>query len=211
VQAIHVGADPGVLPSEQVIGYDDWNQKTLVLDRGLYTHLGIYAEDGSTLTDTSIIDVSMKVDGETMMDKVKLSEAIALFNMYMAEGTSIESTSSTTYTGGEVLTDEPGAGASAGAGVTTEFLPLFTPPDKYKLTKCLEAKQGIRIDINGSGTSFRVYYRKINPRDASAVAKGLGKLGHPEPHRATVEVKTASKADLKQPEMAKYLPLRATK
>jgi hypothetical protein len=207
--AFHEPSQPNYVPASQVLGYEDWGQQEILLKPGLYTHIFLFNEDGSTMTDGEVATVSMWVDGEQVYSSIKAGELLSMFNYFTADGTALETASDTAPVGGEELTDEPGVADAAATTITTQFLPLFAPSAGYLLSKCLMAERGIRIQLAGTDTSLRVGYRMIEAKSNDGMVRAAHSLGVGTPSSFTP--KTASKVQLPNAAanpLAKYLPAK---
>lgn len=210
--AILENAEVGVAPSIQQVGYTDWAGQQLTLEPGLYTHAFLYKDTTgtTTITNAEVSSISMSVDGQRAIDLFRPEELAFVDDYYHAKGVSKRTESTTAPTPGEQLTDEPAATAAADSTVTLEMVPLIVPPTNYKLTQCVVVDRGIRIDFQGTLTTFRVGWRRIEPRSVEQAVKAMAKTGVAVPDASKIKAKTASKAEL-SPQKAgalKYLPLR---
>jgi hypothetical protein len=191
----HEAADQDVVPSSLVFNYDDWNQKTLYLPAGNYTHAFLYNEDGSDITAANVADVSLWVDGEKVLDQVKSTELGMFWNYYASQGISLRTDGS----GAEALEME----------TPFKLIPLIFQSDKYKASKVISPEKNIRLDINGTATALRVAYRLIENKTPAQVLKAAEKIGIVGARTRPLFPKTASKSDgSRSPKLFRQLPVK---
>jgi hypothetical protein len=171
---------PGnVVPTPVVMNYDDWSQKTVFLPAGVYSHLMVFKEDGAQISDTEVSDISLWADGEKIYDQLKPSELAALFNYYTAKGVGLQADGQ----GGEAID----------TATPFEYLPLVFSSERAKISKLLDARKNLRLDINGTLTTIRIGYRMLEPTSPAQTLKAAMKIGIPNAAARAVEPKTVSK------------------
>lgn len=200
---------PGVVPTPVLMGFEDWTQQTIKLgirDASL-GHLFLFNEDGTGITNAELDYATLKVDGETIIDRLEAEELVSLYNWHKAAGVSVYTASDTAPVGSEALTDEPGVAGGAAATITPEFCPLFVPEDGYLITKLPWVGNDVRLDLSGSDTSMRVGYRAFEAISGDAAEKAARKIGvvAPSVERATTK---ALKGAVNIARHAKLLPKR---
>ncbi|MBK9497107.1 MAG: hypothetical protein IPO08_21850 [Xanthomonadales bacterium] len=182
------------------------------LDPGVYTHLGIFKEDGTAITSAEVTGLTVIIDGTPVIDNATLPQLAALFNLLKSDGAAPSSYSTTTPFAtipGENVTDQPGGAAAAGATISAEFLPILFPSHAGKLTKAWACPTGIRIKYSGSGTGLRVVSRRVEPVSDAQVVKAAAKMNLRPP--TTITAKTASKAGVAPGSLAELvLPKRVS-
>ena len=210
--AILEDAEDGVVPSALQMGYTDWSGQTMYLEPGLYTHAFLYKEatGGSTVTNAEVTSVYAVVDGATVVNLLRPEELAITDDYFFAKGGAWRTESATAPVVGEQLSDVPALTGGAAATVTMEWVPLLQVPANYKLTSCFEVKKSLRLDFQGSLTSFRVGWRRIEPRSAEQAVKAMAKAGIQHPNVNAIRAKTHSKKDLTghKARMLSFLPLR---
>ncbi|MBK9519385.1 MAG: hypothetical protein IPO09_19005 [Anaeromyxobacter sp.] len=180
------------------------------IDPGVYTHLGIFKDDGTAITSAEVAGLTVIIDGVPVIDNANLPQLAALFNMLKSDGAAAPSTTITTpflTVGGENVNDQPGGAAAAGAVVSAEFLPVLFPSHAGKLTKAWACPTGIRIKYTGSATGLKCVTRRVEPVSDASVVKAAAKMGLRAP--TTITSKTASKAGVQPGSLAELvLPKR---
>lgn len=192
-------------PTPSAIDYEDWGGQTILLAPGAYTHLSVYRDPlaqgggGNIGLSTDLTRVTWNIAGTPVIQNV-FSWSLALdYNRNVVAG-------------GFVDNEREQLSASA-----VPFLPIYTPPNKYKLTGVPQSDQPDAIlQFNGALTYFRVLYRRVPQKTESQVRTAAQAFGLGSFQR---QLKTASKmpvakgsvapADIKKrAELSKILPGR---
>lgn len=188
----HQPAKPGVVKTESEINYTDWSQSTIYLTPGYYSHVIVCRETGGVITDLQIASVLAYADGEVFLNNIPSAMLIDEYDWYRAEGAAFRTSSTTAPVAGEEVTEAPALAGGSAATVSAEFLPIAVPPDKYDISKLINAQNGVRLDLTGTDTSFRVAHRKVVERTPAGVAQVAAKQRIANAERKPVRVKTRS-------------------
>lgn len=195
--AICQKVQPGRVAPPTRIDYVDAAGFEARLEAGVYTHLFVTKEDGSPVTSAEVVDVTVYVDGEPVIDRMSIAQLAAIFNMLKARGgetTSSLAASPFTTIPGEGVTEQPGGAAGAGGAVSVEFIPLLFPQPGGKLSKAWMSGAGIKVKWSGSLNTLRFGFRMVEPQSDASVVAAARKTGVANP--ANIRPKTASKAAL---------------
>lgn len=200
----------GQAPSLARYGYSDFATKTMVLDPGLYTHVWAFKEDASVFTNAEVSQLAIRADGSPVVTTAAAEELAYTYDFQHPSGGAFRSLSATAPVAGEQLTDEPANTAGAAATVSPEFLPLIFPCHGYKLTHAVEVNQGLQIDSQGSLSSFRIGWRRVDARNEASAVQALQKAGVPVVSAAQIRAKTESKAPLSggKNRWTRFFPIR---
>lgn len=170
-------------PIKTRIEYEDWGGQTILLKRGAFTHLGLYKSSGADLTIAEVARYTLNFNGEPIFQNVQTEAGVFEYNRVNVAGgfqsNLIEQLPLTAF----------------------NFLPLYTPPDKYILSKVPTSQDlgDVTFQLSGSLTSPRVYYRiaeykgESDYRNAWKAQGGQGEF--------TRSIKTLSKAPPPPPEV----------
>lgn len=194
-------------PTPTAIDYEDWGGQTILLAPGAYTHLMVYRDPlaqgggGNITMNTDLTRVTWNIRGAPVVQNV-FSWALTLdYNRNAVSG-------------GFVDNDREQLQSNA-----VPFVPIYTPPAKYKLTGVPQTSSPDSIiQLNGSLTYFRVLYRRVPQKSEQQVRTAAQAFGLESFSR---ELKTASKlpvakgsnapADVKKrAELSRILPGRLT-
>lgn len=195
ITAICVPQSDDTVPTKTRIYYEDWAQATANLQPGHYTHLCIYDDSDLAVTMEQYAQLSMAFDGQQLIDRVPTEQLVALWNKQVPKAQDQE--------------------LNYAATQSLQFIPVIFPGDKYKLTQVPFANGTVRVDIDsGTNTSARYLYRQALPITQAEGRAAAARLGY-NPETTNVQVKTASKGDLKGSENrvqrhAKLLPKKLT-
>ena len=194
-------------PTPTAIDYEDWGGQTILLAPGAYTHLMVYRDPlaqggGGNITMSNNGDLSRvtwNIRGAPVVQNV-FSWALALdYNRNVVAG-------------GFVDNDREQLNSTA-----VPFVPIYTPPSKYKLTGVPQTSSPDSIiQLNGNLTYFRVLYRRVPHKTEQQVRTAAQAFGLESFSR---DIKTASKlpvakgsnaaADVKKrAELSRILPGR---
>ena len=198
--------DGQVVATPARINYADFNQQTLYLPRGAYSHIFLYKETGAAIDTTEVSRVSVTVDGEQIINRATPDDLACEFNLIRGLGAGVQLQSATAPVAGEELTTEPGVAAGAAATVSLECIPIIFAPDRYKITRLLNAESQVQLDLEGSLTAVRVAYRMLEEQGPMEVAKAAAKMG--VGHLTAMRSKTISKSAVTNPRHARLLPKR---
>jgi hypothetical protein len=215
LRAYAIVDEPNDAPGALVkFGFADLTGQSPNLDPGLYTDLFIYRENGNTIDSAQVASIAVQVDGAQYCDNLKVREYAFAYDQALALGGDYEAASATAPIAGELLTDQPSTAAGAVDTVTNPVIPVIFQPFGYKKAGCLIARNNLRLDIQGTDTSFRVGYRKVLPRSEADMVTAFHRIGRFDvASTAQIAAKTGSKRGLssRSAGLAPYLPLRALK
>jgi len=170
-------------PIKTRIEYEDWGGQTILLKRGAFTHLGLYKSSGADLTIAEVARYTLNFNGEPIFQNVQTEAGVFEYNRVNVAGgfqsNLIEQLPLTAF----------------------NFLPLYTPPDKYILSKVPTSQDlgDVTFQLSGTLTAPRVYYRlceykgESDYRNAWKAQGGQGEF--------TRSIKTLSKAPPPPPEV----------
>ena len=176
------------------------------IDPGAYTHMAIFKEDGTTITDTDITALTVIVDGVPLIDNATVGQLAALFNALKAQGGEAGTyPAGATAIAAEAVDEQPAAAVGGSAALALPIVPLFYPRRNGKLTEAWPCPSGVRIKYSGSGTQLRVVTRRVEPVSDAGAVKAIEKMGGQTP--TSIKPGTASKADT-SPWKAALLPKR---
>ena len=204
-----------VVPSSRVLMSQDFAAlEALVEKPGAYLYAIAYRvaqNDEGGVTSTQAATIDTYIDGEVAAKTCKLADLAAAYNTIRAAGSAKRLPATADARAGERLNADPGDAAAAGAGVSTEFVPLIFPPTSYLVsTQVQQAAKSFRTQFTGSLGAYKVAYELFEPlseANASQAARRLGIQG-----AIDWKTKTHSKGGL-SPAMArvfgKFLPQRA--
>jgi hypothetical protein len=175
---------PDVLASEPILDYTDWGSPSAQLpNAGGYTHVFLYSESTSALSDLNFASWNVFIDGDNIKPNIQTGELLAEFDIYRAGGVGVLATA--TGTGGELLPDEPGVAAAATQDLLAiPFIPIISPPAGsagYSLTHVPIVTQMLRIDWQGVATAGRIAYRRVRLKDDTRVTETLRKMSVANP------------------------------
>lgn len=188
--------DGTTLATPTQLGFIDVQQSTQLLPAGTYSHIIVYRESGAPITEAEVTSLNVKVDGETVMENVTVSDLAQLYNLQRASGGARAVASATAPEAGEALADNTSAA----------FLPIFAPAARYKLTKLLNAESQVALEFTGNVTGLRIAFRRLEEQGQAEVLKAAAKVG--VPHLTAAASKTFSKTDPKNPRHGRLLPKR---
>jgi hypothetical protein len=204
-QAVIQKGSPGKVATPVQYDVIDLNADTR-LDPGNYTHLAIFKEDGTYITDTDVTALTVIIDGVPVIDNQSVGTLAAMFNALKALGGEAGGfTAGATAIPGEAVDEQPGAAVGAAAGLAMPIIPVLYPQKSGKLTAAWPCPTGIRIKYSGAGTGLRAVTRRIEAVSDAQVLKAAEKMGAMTP--TVIQPKTASKADT-SPIKAALLPKR---
>lgn len=166
-------------PTPTAIDYEDWGGQTILLAPGAYTHLMVYRDPlaqgggGDISMSTDLTRVTWNIRGAPVVQNV-FSWALTLdYNRNVVAGGFVENNN-------EQLRDN-----------LVPFVPIYTPPNKYKLTGVPQTAQPDSIiQLNGNLTYFRVLYRRVPQKTEQQVRTAAQAFGLESFQR---DIKTASK------------------
>ena len=192
-------------PTPTAIDYEDWGGQTILLAPGAYTHLMVYRDPlaqgggGNISMNNDLTRVTWNIRGAPVVQNV-FSWALTLgYNRNVVAG-------------GFVDNDREQLQSNF-----VPFVPIYTPPNKYKLTGVPQTSQPDSIiQLNGALTYFRVLYRRVPQKTEQQVRTAAQAFGLDSFSR---DIKTASKlpvakgsnaaADVKKrAELSRILPGR---
>lgn len=184
-----------VVPVVTRLDYEDWSQATAYLRPGSYSHLGIYdpADDLVTIAEYDRLEAGM--DGIDVIDRIRVKQLVADYNDKHAFGASQDNELE------QLPLDN------------LLFIPMITPPVNYKIPSVPFAQKTVRVDITGTATGARFYYRTLGERSPEVEYAAARIFGHREPERVQFNMKTVSKMELQAPpkrfrRLRRLLPLR---
>lgn len=160
-------APAGVVNAQQHIGRADFEGHTLIhkMTPRAYTQLLLYKNDGTAFTSAELATISLKVDGEYLYKTLTLQQLAAVFNLFRASGSGVQTTHATAPDGGEAVNDQPAA-AAAGSGTTVPYVPLWCLETGGKVSKALWARENITLETTGTlTTGFKLGHRSIVHQD----------------------------------------------
>lgn len=192
--------DSDFVPATVQIGYTDWSGQQPVLESGCYSHLFLFkdhnvAATAYTFTSAEITSASVTVDSTPVVTMATVSDLARRWNIGKCDSQDRKALSATAPVPGGILTAAPVYTAGGAATVTTERVPLVFPDRDYKITDLWEARSALSASFQGSLTSFRLGWRRIEKRSGEATLRAFAKAGNPQ-DPAAVFAKTASKKDL---------------
>ena len=166
-------------PTPTAIDYEDWSGQTILLAPGAYTHLMVYKDPlaqggGGTISlGNDLTRVTWNIRGAPVVQNV-FSWALTLdYNRNVVAGGFVDNNRE------QLATDN------------VPFVPIYTPPNKYKLTGVPQTAQPDSIiQLNGSQTYFRVLYRRVPQKTEQQVRSAAQAFGLESFQR---QIKTASK------------------
>lgn len=192
-------------PTPTAIDYEDWGGQTILLAPGAYTHLMVYRDPlaqgggGDITLNNDLTRVTWNIRGAPVVQNV-FSWALTLdYNRNVVAG-------------GFVDNDREQLQSNS-----VPFVPIYTPPNKYKLTGVPQTSSPDSIiQLNGALTYFRVLYRRVPQKTEQQVRSAAQAFGLESFSR---DIKTASKlpvakgsnapADVKKrAELSRILPGR---
>lgn len=166
-------------PSASCIDYEDWGGQTVLLGPGAYSHLMVYRDPlgpsgaGTIDLNSGLTRLTWNIAGAPVIQNVFSWASVIEFNRNIVSG-------------GFVDNDREQLSAS-----NVPFCPIYTPPQKYKLTGLPQSdKPDSILQFNGSLTQFRVLYRKIEGKSEQQVRAAAAAFGIQSFSRS---MKTASK------------------
>lgn len=171
-------------PTPSEVNYEDWGGQTVLLRPGAYSHLAAYFSTpiGSS-EDPYAIDLNSDIQRVTW----NIASTPVLQNVF-SWSTVIEFDRSS-VAGGFVDNAKEQLDLSV-----VPFLPIYTPPQKYKLTGLPQTRQPDSIlQFNGSAEQFRVIYRRLPFKTESQIRAAAQSFGLSSFSR---KLKTASKFDV---------------
>lgn len=171
-------------PTASEVNYEDWGGQTILLRPGAYSHLAAYfATPIGHGEDPYAIDLDYDIERVTW----NIASTPVLQNVF-SWSTVIEFDRSS-VAGGFVDNAKEQLDLSV-----VPFLPIFTPPQKYKLTGLPQTTQPDSIlQFNGNADQFRVIYRRLPQKTESQVRAAAAAFGMSSFSR---KLKTASKFDV---------------
>ncbi len=137
-------------PAELEIGYQQWNQQTVLLPGGAaypYLYLWDEADDAITLGGGDYERLTLDVDGKPVLSDIRTEELVSDFNDDAALGSAVDNETEQLPTSGSLL-----------------FLPIHRPRRGYKLGQLLlDPDEGGQLGVTWSGaaTAGRFGYRRI--------------------------------------------------
>lgn len=166
-------------PTPTAIDYEDWGGQTILLAPGAYTHLMVYRDPlaqgggGNITMNNDLTRVTWNIRGAPVVQNV-FSWALSLdYNRNVVAG-------------GFVDNDREQLQSNS-----VPFVPIYTPPNKYKLTGVPQTSSPDSIiQLNGSLTYFRVLYRRVPQKTEQQVRTAAQAFGLESFSR---DIKTASK------------------
>lgn len=190
-------------PTPSVVDYEDWGGQTVLLRPGAYSHLLVYNESGPTFDlDSQLTRITFNISGTPVLQNVFSWSTVLEFNRASVAGGFVDNDREQLETN------------------NVPFVPIYTPPQKYKLTGLPQSdKPDAILQFNGSATNFRVMYRRI-PQKTEAQIRAAGQAFGLESFNRSL--KTASKVDVaggsnapadikKRSELSRILPGRLAK
>jgi hypothetical protein len=167
-------------PTPTAIDYEDWGGQTILLAPGAYTHLSVYRDP---LAQGGGGNISMSSD----LTRVTWNIAGTPVNQNVFSWALTMDYNRNSVAGGFVDNDREQLQSNQ-----VPFVPIYTPPSKYKLTGLPQTDQPDSIiQLNGSLTYFRVLYRRIPQKTESQVRTAAQAFGLSSFQR---QLKTASKS-----------------
>lgn len=207
------GSVPGktaYIPTSLVFGTDDFSALQAQVQRGgRYIYAAIFREqpnDPGGITSAQVTNVTSYIDGTPLLNNLRSQDAASVFNAIVSDGAGIEFESQTDPRGGELLDDLPGVAAAAGQATNVDFLPVVMAPKGWLLSGIPYAREGLKLELQGTLGAYKVAYLMAEPRNDAGIAIAAPKLGLKGNARFTH--KTASKAELNRGSLAAFLPLR---
>jgi len=166
-------------PTPTAIDFEDWGGQTILLAPGAYTHLMVYRDPlaqgggGNITMNNDLTRVTWNIRGAPVVQNV-FSWALSLdYNRNVVAG-------------GFVDNDREQLQSNS-----VPFVPIYTPPNKYKLTGVPQTSSPDSIiQLNGSLTYFRVLYRRVPQKTEQQVRTAAQAFGLESFSR---DIKTASK------------------
>jgi hypothetical protein len=148
-------------PTPSVVDYEDWGGQTVLLRPGAYSHLQVYKEDGGDVNlDTGISRVTWNIASTPVLQNVFSWSTVLEYNRASVAGGFVSNKNEQLET------------------TLVPWLPIYTPPQKYKLTGLPQTSLPDSIlQFNGSETSFRVLYRRIPQKNESMVRAAAQAFG----------------------------------
>jgi hypothetical protein len=176
-------------PTPSVVDYEDWGGQTILLRPGAYSHLLTYFEDGTPVnlapgtSGYGIQRVTFNIAGTPVLQNVFSWANVIEYNRVAVAGGFVPNSS--TQSQNQEL-----------ANNSVPFLPVFTPPEKYKISGLPQSSNPDAIlQFNGGATNFRVLYRRLPEKTESQIRAAAQKFGMGSFQR---DIKTASGKSLAQ-------------
>lgn len=149
------------------INYSDFSGGTAKITRKArsYSHIILFKETGAAVTSAEVTSVTLRVDGETVYDRLTVDQLAALYNFRQGHASSnaIAGDGTTASQPGALVNDQPAVTTGAGTGISVDFVPIYVPGPGYKHAGLLFAQENVQIDIEGTLTSgsWRVGWRAV--------------------------------------------------
>ena len=181
--ALIEGSGP-IDPTPSEVNFEDWGGQTILLRPGAYSHLAAYF---STPVGSGENPYEIQLDQDIQRVTWNIASTPVLQNVF--SWSTVMEFDRVSVAGGFVDNAKEQLDLS-----TVPFLPVFTPPQKYKLTGLPQTTQPDSIlQFNGDADYFRVIYRRLPQKTESQVRAAAQAFGFNSFSR---KLKTASKMDV---------------
>jgi hypothetical protein len=139
-------------------------------------YLFIFKRDGAALTSAEIASVELKVDGETVWDKVNIGELARAWNIARAKGPSRQVTDATNPVGMECLNDQQNVGNGL-SGWSLPVIPVYFPGARFSRNAAgtIPVAKSITLNTTGTLTDFVIGHRLLEVLSPDQVSKAQRK------------------------------------
>jgi hypothetical protein len=174
----------GVIPTSIVTNYVEVIGKEVKIPRGRIVDAFIRKNDGSTITDAEMGNMSLTRDGSVnIFERARTKQLARQFNYFCAKGAQAQGAADGVE--GEAFPNDG----------SLPLVPLVSQLPGYKATKLHAVQDALTLTFDGTlaPNTARCYFRIIEEADEVTTVKAATKLGMELDAEATIEGKTASK------------------
>lgn len=202
--AIALPTVPTKVATPTRIGHAQFTDRLVRLPKGTLSHAVIYRDDAALISSDDVTTITVRIDGETVADALRLADFANLYNLMVAQGSQLSVASDTAPEGGEELPSEPGAAAGATDKVELPFIPVVFPGYLSAMAHLVHADSQVEVEYTGAAVGLVMGYRQLEEQSAQDVLKAGAKLG--VPHLTGMRWATADGGAPGDARLARLLP-----